>query len=85
MQAAYTRLQQDLQQGIAPWIDPYAATNPAEFFAVLSELFFEMPAYLATCQPKLYQLMQQFFQLDPQSWPLQQAELPTRAAHRLNY
>lgn len=82
MQAAYTRLQQDLQQGIAPWIDPYAATNPAEFFAVLSELFFEMPAYLAACQPRLYQLMQQFFQLDPQSWPLQQAELPARAAHR---
>ncbi len=82
MQAAYTRLQQDLQQGIAPWIDPYAATNPAEFFAVISELFFEMPAYLAACQPGLYQLMQQFFQLDPQSWPLQQAELPARAAHR---
>lgn len=78
MQQAFDRLQQDLQQGIAPWIDPYAATNPAEFFAVLSELFFEMPAYLAGCQPRLYHLMQQFFQLDPQSWPLQQAELPAR-------
>jgi hypothetical protein len=76
MQAAFDRLQLDLQQGIPPWIDPYAATNPAEFFAVLSELFFEMPAYLADCQPKLYQLMQQFFQLDPKSWPLQQAQLP---------
>ncbi len=75
MQAAFDRLQLDLTQGIAPWIDPYAATNPAEFFAVLTELFFEMPAYLATRQPRLYQLMQQFFQLDPQSWPLQQPQL----------
>jgi len=77
MQAAYDRLKLDLSQGIAPWIDPYAATNPAEFFAVLSELFFEKPAYLAACQPRLYQLMRQFFQLDPQSWPLQQPQLPS--------
>jgi Mlc titration factor MtfA (ptsG expression regulator) len=77
MQAAYDQLKLDLTQGIAPWIDPYAATNPAEFFAVLSELFFEKPAYLAACQPRLYQLMRQFFQLDPQSWPLQQPQLPS--------
>jgi len=82
MQAAFDRLQLDLQQGIQPWIDPYAATNPAEFFAVLSELFFEMPAYLAECQPKLYQLLQQFFQLDPKSWPLQQPQLPARIQKR---
>jgi hypothetical protein len=75
MQQAFDLLQQDLRRGTAPWIDPYAATNPAEFFAVLSELFFEMPAYLASCQPQLYQLMRQFFQLDPQSWPLQQPQL----------
>ncbi len=75
MQTAFDQLQLDLKQGIAPWIDPYAATNAAEFFAVLTELFFEMPAYLATYQPRLYQLMQQFFQLDPQSWPLQQPKL----------
>ncbi len=71
MQQAFDGLQQDLKVGAAPWIDPYAATNPAEFFAVLTELFFEMPAYLAERQPNLYQLMQQFYQLDPQSWPLQ--------------
>lgn len=75
MQQAFDHLQQDLRSGAEPWIDPYAATNPAEFFAVLTELFFEMPAYLAGRQPDLYRLMQQFYQLDPQSWPLQQPML----------
>ncbi len=82
MQAAFDQLQRDLQQGTPPWIDPYAATNPAEFFAVLSELFFEMPAYLADCQPQLYRLMQLFFQLDPKSWPLQQPQLPSLVQKR---
>lgn len=82
MQAAFDRLGADLKHGVAPWIDPYAATNPAEFFAVLCELFFEKPAYLADCQPKLYQLLLQFFQLDPQSWPLQQPQLQSEIQNR---
>lgn len=82
MQAAFDRLQQDLQQGATSWIDPYAATNPAEFFAVLCEVFFEQPALLAAEQPQLYRLLQQFFQLDPQSWPLQQLQLRDTVQNR---
>jgi Mlc titration factor MtfA (ptsG expression regulator) len=84
MQQAFDELQRDVTLGAPLWIDRYAATNPAEFFAVLTELFFEMPHYVAERQPRLYHLMQQFFQLDPQSWPLQQAQLPSRIQNRFS-
>lgn len=48
-------------------IDPYAATNPAEFFAVLSEVFFETPAVLHHEYPQVYLQMQQFYRQDPLS------------------
>ena len=35
-------------------IDPYGAENPAEFFAVVTEEFFELPARLHTGYPELY-------------------------------
>lgn len=45
-------------------IDPYAAENPAEFFAVLSETFFEMPAILHEDYPTLYALLCRFYRQD---------------------
>lgn len=42
-------------------LDRYGATNPAEFFAVLSEVFFETPELLVVAYPEIYQLMTQFF------------------------
>ncbi|MDH3729097.1 MAG: zinc-dependent peptidase [Myxococcales bacterium] len=46
-------------------IDPYGATNPAEFFAVVSELFFEKPHELKECHPELYDQLSSFYQQDP--------------------
>lgn len=46
-------------------IDPYAAESPAEFFAVLSEFFFEAPAILAQDYPAVYQQMHLYFKQDP--------------------
>jgi Mlc titration factor MtfA (ptsG expression regulator) len=46
-------------------INPYAATSPAEFFAVLTEVFFETPATLLTQYPAVYRQMQQFYRQDP--------------------
>ncbi len=46
-------------------IDPYAAESPAEFFAVLSELFFENPALLDTRFPAVYRQFSAFYRLDP--------------------
>ena len=46
-------------------IDPYAAESPAEFFAVLSEAFFEMPDVLHADYPAVYQQLKRFYRQDP--------------------
>ena len=46
-------------------IDPYAATDPAEFFAVLSEIFFETPTLLHVEYPAVYQQMRLFYRQHP--------------------
>ncbi len=42
-------------------INPYGATNKAEFFAVVSEYFFQQPHLLQSRHPELYQLLKQIF------------------------
>ena len=49
-------------------IEPYAATSPAEFFAVTTELFFEKPDALAAERPELYEQLERCYRLDPASW-----------------
>ena len=68
MGAAYARLQQQLAEGAEPWLDPYGATDPAEFFAVLSETFFENPARLAQADHALYRELAAFYRVDPLAW-----------------
>ena len=46
-------------------IDPYAAENPAEFFAVISEVFFEMPEAVHDAFPAVYQQLKAFYKQDP--------------------
>ncbi len=46
-------------------IDPYGATNAAEFFAVVSELFFEKPKQLEKQHAELYEQLRDFYQQDP--------------------
>jgi hypothetical protein len=46
-------------------IDPYAAESPAEFFAVLSETFFERPDVLQGEYPDVYDQMRRFYRQDP--------------------
>lgn len=48
-------------------IDPYASTDPAEFFAVLSESFFEVPDLVAAEYPALYHLFCRYYRQDPLS------------------
>lgn len=42
-------------------INPYGATNEAEFFAVVSEYFFERPKLLKEKHPELYELLSEIF------------------------
>ena len=46
-------------------IDPYASENPAEFFAVISEVFFEMPEVVHEAFPAVYQQLKAFYKQDP--------------------
>lgn len=46
-------------------IDFYGATSPAEFFAVVTECFFENPIQLRTYHPQLYEQFQLFYRQDP--------------------
>lgn len=48
-------------------INPYGATNQGEFFAVVSEYFFERPDLLQSKHPELYELLEKIFCQDPNS------------------
>jgi len=49
-------------------IDTYGATNLAEFFAVITEHFFEKPRELKNKHPELYRQLREFYQQDPASY-----------------
>ncbi|WP_069132658.1 M90 family metallopeptidase [Rhodohalobacter halophilus] len=50
------------------FLDRYGAENPAEFFSVATELFFERPERLLQENKKLYTLLEKFYRLDPIRW-----------------
>ena len=49
-------------------LSKYGATNPAEFFAVVSEAFFEKPDQLNKKKPELYNELQAYYQVNPIEW-----------------
>lgn len=49
-------------------IDAYGETSPAEFFAVLTETFFEKGKHLKRKEPEIYRLLSQYYGLDPANW-----------------
>ncbi|MGZ5100547.1 MAG: M90 family metallopeptidase [Usitatibacter sp.] len=48
-------------------VDPYAAQSASEFFAVVSEAFFETPELLAPAYPQVYEQLRLFYRQDPLS------------------
>jgi hypothetical protein len=48
-------------------LDPYGAEDPAEFFAVATEAFFEDAVRLRSTHPELYTILAQFYRQDPAS------------------
>ena len=54
-----------VDRGEYTFLDPYAAEDEAEFFAVATEDFFERPVELCAAHPRLYGLLQEFYALDP--------------------
>lgn len=68
MQAEFEQLHEDLAQGIPTVLDPYGATNPAEFFAVATEAFYKKSHMLADAHPALYAQLKQYYKVDPREW-----------------
>ncbi|MGI5308050.1 zinc-dependent peptidase [Rheinheimera sp. WS51] len=66
--AEFSQLQQQVALGEASLFDAYGATNPAEFFAVISEVFFEQPQAFFAQHKKLYQQLSRFYRINPLSW-----------------
>ncbi len=63
--AAYDDLRDCLDRRLPAPVNPYGAESPAEFFAVLTELFFEQPQHLQTVYPDVYRVFGQFYRQDP--------------------
>jgi Mlc titration factor MtfA (ptsG expression regulator) len=65
---AFAELRARVESGEHTWLDPYAASEPAEFFAVLTEAFFELPRELAGEHPALYACLRSYYRVDPGAW-----------------
>ncbi len=65
MRIEYATLCAAVDTGIPTLLDEYGATDPAEFFAVATEAFFERPLALRRWHPRLYGELQHFFRQDP--------------------
>ena len=65
---AFDRFQKKLEKGHRTVIDPYGGTNPAEFFAVATETFYEKPKQLSEHYPQVYQQLKSYYRVDPLQW-----------------
>jgi Mlc titration factor MtfA (ptsG expression regulator) len=62
---AYEGFCDTVDGGQDTWLDPYAAEHPSEFFAVVSEAFFEDPAETQRRYPDVYEQLKLFYRQDP--------------------
>ncbi len=68
MSSEFEALREAQKTGQPTLIDGYGASNPAEFFAVVTEAFFERPRALRSRHPTLYAELQRFFRQDPATY-----------------
>jgi len=64
----FEQLQTKAANGQSSVIHEYGATNPAEFFAVATESFFERPLEMRATHPELYAELQGYYAQDPAQW-----------------
>ncbi len=63
--AAYEDFCQRVDADEETALDPYGAEHPSEFFAVMSEAFFETPLLLQAEYPEVYACLRDYYQQDP--------------------
>jgi Mlc titration factor MtfA (ptsG expression regulator) len=68
MSREYRHLQRSLDLGRGTFFGLYAGTNEGEFFAVVSERFFTRPAPFRRWHPDLYQVLAEYYRVDPCTW-----------------
>lgn len=68
MSREFEALRDAADAGMPTVLDTYGATNPAEFFAVATEAFFERPRALREKKPELYARLRKFYRQDPVSY-----------------
>jgi Mlc titration factor MtfA (ptsG expression regulator) len=68
MTREFEQHRQNALAGEATLLSHYGATSPAEFFAVCSEVFFELPQAMRYVHPSLYRELGQYYRLDPAEW-----------------
>jgi Mlc titration factor MtfA (ptsG expression regulator) len=66
--AEYEKLRNTIHACRHSILDPYGATDPAEFFAVATEAFFERPHQMQKHSPRLYEEFKNYYKLDPAKW-----------------
>jgi Mlc titration factor MtfA (ptsG expression regulator) len=64
----YKRLRFESEHGMADLIDSYGATNPAEFFAVASETYFEQPEEMKARHSQLFEILKKYYKIDSSEW-----------------
>lgn len=64
----YAAHRQAVDEGTHTFLRAYAAKSPAEFFAVLTEAFFELPHDLRANHPDLYAVLSAYYRQDPAQW-----------------
>lgn len=70
MQAEFDALVNAVERGEEDtFLDPYGASDPVEFFAVVTEAFFEQGPELRAQHPPLYEELQAFYRVDASAWP----------------
>jgi hypothetical protein len=62
---AFNQFTAAVERGEATELDPYAATDAAEYFAVTSETFFTQPAWIARPYPEVYDQLRLYYRQDP--------------------
>jgi hypothetical protein len=65
---AFENLDADVRRRRKTLLDPYAAEDPAEFFAVATETFLESPLAFQAVYPELYRQLRDLYRLDPVAW-----------------
>jgi MtfA peptidase len=81
MNTEFLALRRQLDLGHTSLLDPYGASDPAEFFAVSAEVFFERPMELARWHPALFAELQALFGVDPRQWLDTTAFVPASNGH----